>query len=351
MEKVWLVIVDGSPVARTQLSEAFGKSRRIHVAATAKDPETAVRRIEKFRPDVMLLDPTEFPQQALALIKHLKKTDPLPVFIMAPEQDVGGRTALRALEYGARSVHVKPPDPSGYDAFARELADRIWDVAHSSLMRLGRRTAARTAQAPEVAVRRLESPGAPQRIAAIGASTGGTEAVLDILRQFPEQCPATVVVVHMPEEMFTGLYAQRLDQLCAPRVREARQGDVLRAGQVLVAPGGRHTVVRGARGEYRVSLERTAPEHFQRPAVDPLFRSLAQCAGPGAVGVLLTGMGVDGAAGLKAMRESGADTIAQDEATSVVYGMPKAAADLGAASYILPLSAVAVRVLGLCVKP
>jgi two-component system chemotaxis response regulator CheB len=347
MEKATVIIIDGSPVFRTGFRDAFERCARVRVADTARDPEAGLIRIEKHQPDAVVMDPSAFPEQALAMLKHLKKTNPLPVFIVMPEPDIAGRTAMRALEHGARSIAIKPADAADLDALAADLEKKIWAVTHSSLARLGRRVAARQ---PEPPARRLQSPGAPRRIAAFGASTGGTEALRDILIQFPEECPPSVLVVHMPEEMFTGLYAERLNSSCAPEVREAREGDELRAGLVLVAPGGRHTVIHGAGGKYRVSLVRTEPEHHQRPAVDPLFRSVASCAGPDAVGVLLTGMGADGAAGLKAMRDAGAETIAQDQATSVVYGMPKAAADMGAARSILPLGAIAARVLALCAR-
>lgn len=347
MEKATILIIDGSPLYRTGFRDAFEKCARVRVADTARDPATALLRIEKHRPDAVIMDPSQFPDQAMALLKHLKKNNPLPVFVLLPQAEISGRMATRALEHGARLIAAKPPDALFLDSLAADLEKKIWSVTHSSLARLGRRVASRQPEAP---VRRLVSAGAPRRIAAIGASTGGTEAIRDILIQFPEDCPPIVLVVHMPEEMFTGLYAERLNNVCAFDVREAREGDELRPGLGLVAPGGRHTIIHGADGRFRVSLVRSEPEHHQRPAVDPLFRSVAQCAGSAAVGVLLTGMGSDGAAGLKAMRDAGADTIAQDEATSVVYGMPKAAADLGAARYILPLGAIAARVLGLCAK-
>lgn len=349
MEKITVLIIDASSVFRTALREALNKQRSIQVVALASDPKTGQARVERFAPQALVIDPGPFPNPTLALLKHLKRVNPIPVFIIAEPGVESGRTAMRALEHGAMAIVPRPDHDGEMDAFAQKLADKIISACESSIQRLRRRTALANQQDAPPA--RLTVPGAPHRILAIGASTGGTEAVKDILVWFPENCPATLVVVHMPEKMFTGLYADRLNKMCAPEVREARDGDVPRPGLVLVAPGGRHTALNGQPGALRVHLEQTAPVHHQRPAVDVLFHSVARCAGPLAVGVLLTGMGADGAQGLLAMRQAGAATLAQDQDSCVVYGMPKVAADLGAAQYILPLDAMAPRILSLCIKP
>lgn len=349
MEKTTVVIIDASPIFRSALRDALNKTRAIQVVALASDPKTGHDRVSRFAPQALVMDPGPFPDQALDLLKHLELQSPIPVFIIAQSGVESGHTAVRAMNHGALAIVPRPEHDGEMDAFAQMLADKIIAACKSSIQRLRRRTA--LAKQQETPPARLRVTGAPYRILAIGASTGGTEAVKDILVWFPENCPATIVVVHMPEKMFTGLYAERLNKICSPEVREARAGDVPRPGLVLVAPGGRHTVLKGKPGTLRIGLEITEPMHHQRPAVDMLFHSVARCAGPHSVGVLLTGMGSDGAQGLLAMRQAGAATLAQDQDSSVVYGMPKVAADIGAAQYILPLDAMAPRILSLCMKP
>jgi two-component system, chemotaxis family, protein-glutamate methylesterase/glutaminase len=340
-----VLVVDDSAVVRTTLTTILSQEPDLSVASAA-DPLIAQGKIARERPDVIVLD-LEMPRMdGLTFLRALMASDPIPVVICSGLTVAGAQHAMRALEEGAVSIVTKPK--IGVREFLYEsavtLVDAVRAAAQAKLLRRGRGPAA--VPRAGAAARRAVCPpeGAPSLIA-IGASAGGTEALRVVLQGFPEAAPATVVVQHMPET-FTATFAARLDSLCAVEVREARDGDAVQPGRVLIAPGNRHLRLRRRGAGYAVEVADGPLVSRHRPSVDVLFRSVAEAAGPSAVGALLTGMGVDGAEGLLEMRTAGARTIAQDEASCVVFGMPKEAIALGAAQLIVPLADVAATVLG-----
>ena len=320
------------------MTAILGEQAQFNVS-TAADPLIAMLKIAKRRPDVILLD-LEMPRMdGLTFLQKIMSEDPIPVVISSSVAERGSAAAMRALQIGAVDIVPKPAVRRPLAEWSASLVDAVTAAAAANLTRF-RPLPAR--------IRKLRPVGrlaAAQSIILIGASTGGTEAISRVLQQFPEDAPATVIVQHMPER-FTAAFARRLDQSCAVRVREAEDGDVLEQGTAFVAPGDRHLIL-AKTGASRISviLNDGPPVNRHRPSADVLFQSAASVTGASAVGVLLTGMGRDGASGLLALREAGAVTIAQDEATSIVFGMPKAAIELGAATRVCPLDEIAATVL------
>jgi two-component system, chemotaxis family, protein-glutamate methylesterase/glutaminase len=335
---VRVLIVDDSATVRRVLRETIARDPALEVVGVAPDPYLARELIVSLKPDVMTLD-LEMPRMdGLSFLAKLMQHYPLPVVVISSAIPKGSAQAMRALELGAVEVLAKPDSAQGVAELGPMLRRTLCAAAQ---VRLGARPPAPTALAP----RSKSEPGSRRgsaRILAIGASTGGTEAIQRILAALPAETPGTIIVQHMPAA-FTAAFARRLDESCAMTVAEARGGEDLRDGLAFVAPGGYHVAVVGGSGNYRLELRDGPLVHFQKPAVDVTFRSVAQAAGRQAVGILLTGMGVDGAAGLLALRHAGAHTIVQDEATSAVWGMPGAAFALGAAAEVLPLEAIACR--------
>jgi two-component system chemotaxis response regulator CheB len=334
------LIVDDSAVVRQVLTAELSKAHGLEVVGTATDPYVARDKIVALKPDVMTLD-IEMPRMdGLTFLGKLMRHHPLPVVVVSSLTPEGSEAAVRALELGAVDVVSKPGTAYSVSEISRMLVERI-RVAATAHTRQSTLPAARAAAeaAPAGAMLRTS-----HRVLAIGASTGGTQAIRDVLVQLPSTTPGTVIVQHMPMH-FTTSFAQRLNEQCAMEVREASHGDSLSPGLALLAPGNHHLVLRRSGARYFVEVKDGPQVHYQRPSVDVLFHSVARHAGPNAVGVILTGMGADGARGLLAMREAGAYTVAQDEASCVVYGMPREAAALGAAHEITPLDKVAERVL------
>ena len=335
-----VLIVDDSALVRRILSEELGKHPDIEVVATAVDPYVAREKIVRLRPDVITLD-VEMPRMdGLSFLAKLMRHYPIPTVVVSSLTPRHSEAAVRALALGAVDVVAKPSSSFSASGIGDELARA---VRAASYARVARPAPEAEAPAPIEAapLRVIETT---HKVLAIGASTGGTVAIERVLRGLPADAPGTVIVQHMPEH-FTGPFAVRLNSLCAMEVREARDGDTVVPGLVLVAPGGRHMVLQRSGARYVARIKDGPPVHHQRPAVDVLFQSVARGAGRNAVGVLLTGMGADGAKGLLAMREAGAHTMAQDEHTCVVFGMPKEAIRLGAAHEILPLHDVAAAML------
>ncbi|HKR64941.1 MAG TPA: chemotaxis response regulator protein-glutamate methylesterase [Thermoanaerobaculia bacterium] len=324
-----VLVVDDSAVVRQAFSMMLSSSFTVDTAA---DPIIAGRKIAKQRPDVVVLDLQMPRMDGFSFLKQIMRRDPLPVVICSSAAARGSDTAMRALEEGAVDVILKPA--AGVRDFIAEQSVMIIDTLRAaSQARLLRPRHTAEVVLPLVApVRRIDTP----RIVAIGASTGGTEALRAIIERLPANAPPIVVVQHMPEG-FTNAFAKRLDTLSAVEVKEAADGDVLRSGRVLIAPGSHHLLIRRGGGEYYATLNRGPLVSRHRPSVDVLFRSMAQTAAGNGIGVILTGMGDDGAAGLAEMRNAGAMTIAQDEATSVIFGMPKEAIARGAVQSVLPL--------------
>lgn len=344
-----VLVVDDSAVVRQTLTAILGRDGTMRVT-TAHDPIFAQQKMEAWTPDVIVLD-LEMPRlDGLTWLSRLMAATPLPVVICSALSGRFARAAIQALERGAVDVIQKPR--LGTRDFLEESAALVVDtVRAASRARLRRRGSAAAAMGH----RRRElagdeaPPSRPQVVVAVGASTGGTEALRTLLEAMPGGGPPVVVVQHMPEG-FTRAFAERLNECCPLAVKEAESGDRLRAGQALVARGDRHLVVHNVGGQYIAELADGPLVSRHRPSVDVLFESVARSAGPRAVGVLLTGMGSDGARGLLAMRGAGAYTIAQDEATSVVFGMPREAIALGAVETVAPLPRIAPLVLAAVVR-
>lgn len=338
-----LLIVDDSAVVRRVLSSELSKFEDIEVVGGAIDPYVARDKIVHQKPDVITLD-IEMPRMdGLSFLAQLMKHYPLPVIIVSSLAPENSPTALRALEMGAVDVISKPSS-----RFSTPEVLKIVRAIRAAAGAKVSRTIGRI-ETPRLSDNALTQLGTTHKILAIGASTGGTNAIEAVLRELPANTPGTVIVQHMPEA-FTASFAERLNKMCKMHVREARQNDAVVPGVALVAPGNQHMLLTRSGARYQVALKDGPPVHHQRPAVDILFYSVAKSAGKSSVGVVLTGMGADGAKGLLAMREGGARTIAQDEATCIVYGMPKEAVELGAVEQLLPLQRIPQAILDALVE-
>lgn len=341
-DPIRLLIVDDSAFMRLVLKNLLSSDGSIRVVAVAEDPLVAWEQIAKHKPHVLTLD-VEMPRMdGLSFLERLMRQRPMPVVMVSSLTEAGCATTLRALELGAVDFVTKPHVDirERLPELAREVIDKI-KTAHAARLRRFRGTFHGLTSKP-APVR----PLAPPALIAIGASTGGTEAIKEILLGLPADCPATLIVQHMPPK-FTKAFADRLDKLCMPNVKEAEDGQRVSFGQVLIAPGDRHMRLARDSGNYIVRLSADAPVNRHRPSVDVLFHSCAEIAGAKAIGVLLTGMGEDGARGLLHMRQSGAATLAQDEASSVIFGMPKVAIDLGAVDHVVSLNQLAENIMKL----
>jgi two-component system chemotaxis response regulator CheB len=353
-KKIRVLIVDDSASVRTTLSEIIAADPELEVMATASDPYVAVERIRQEVPDVMLLD-LEMPRMdGLTFLRKMMTQRPIPTVICSSLTEEGSEALMQALEAGAVDVVTKPRIDTAQ--WLQESSMRICDAAkaaaHAKMRGVQRRmpelkveaklnadAVVQPLSASRLASLKLSLPKTDP-IVCIGASTGGTEALREVLEALPAHTPGVLIVQHMPEK-FTLAFARRLDGLCAMKVREAEDGDVVRQGLVLIAPGGYHMTLQRSGSRYTVKIVEGPHVSRHRPSVDVLFRSASQAAGANAMGVLLTGMGDDGANGLLEMRQMGSHTVAQDEETSVVFGMPKEAIQRGAAAKVLPLGRVA----------
>ncbi|MBA3937307.1 MAG: chemotaxis response regulator protein-glutamate methylesterase [Planctomycetes bacterium] len=334
-----VLVVDDSALVRQVLVEVLGRDPGLLVVGTAPDPYVAREMIVTHRPDVLTLD-LEMPRMdGLSFLAKLMQHHPLPVVVISSLTPRGSEEAMRAYELGAVEVLCKPGSAYSVAELAGVLGRTLRAAAAARIQ--PRIAATPTGAAPVKGVPRLLGR-TTARMLALGASTGGTEALHAVMARLPGDTPGTVIVQHMPP-LFTASFAKRLDGISAMTVAEARGGEELLPGLAFLAPGGHHLVVERSGAKYVLALRGGPQVQFQKPAVDVTFRSVAQAAGANAVGVVLTGMGRDGAEGLLAMRRTGAHTIAQDEATCVVYGMPKAAVELGAAVEVLPLEAIAAH--------
>ncbi|HOY02990.1 chemotaxis response regulator protein-glutamate methylesterase [Zoogloea sp.] len=353
MPPIKVMIVDDSAVVRQVLSATLGEDHAIEVIGTAVDPVFALERMKICWPDVIVLD-VEMPRMdGITFLRKIMAEHPTPVVICSTLTEKGSETALQALSAGAVCVVTKPK--MGLKQFLMDSSDDLVSAvkvaARANVRRLlAASQAAPMPPAPKLSADAILPPGTAmaqttETVVAIGTSTGGTQALEGVLRALPRVCPGIVVVQHMPEK-FTGAFAQRLDALCEVEVREARHGDRVVPGRVLIAPGGRHMLLKRSGAQYVVDVVDGPPVSRHRPSVDVLFRSVARFAGRNAVGIIMTGMGDDGARGLKEMHDAGAWTVAQDEATCVVYGMPKEAVKLGAVDRILPLQDIPSAILG-----
>jgi two-component system chemotaxis response regulator CheB len=327
-----VLIVDDSALVRKVLTAELSKCLDIEVVGSAADPYVARDKIVRLRPDVITLD-LEMPRMnGLALLAKLMKYYPLPVVVVSSLTPKNSEAAIKALELGAVEVICKPGSASRTPEISRQLIHAIHAAASAQITRqqgTSEKSATRSATHPFPF-------RAVNKVLAIGASTGGTQAIESILRDLPPTSPGTLIVQHMPEQ-FTTSFAKRLNQISQMEVREARESDPVGPGVALVAPGNRHMLLQQSGAGYLVRVKTGPAVNHHRPSVDVLFQSVARSAGSNAVGVLLTGMGADGAKGLLAMHEKGAYTLAQDEQTCVVFGMPREAVKLGAVDNVVPI--------------
>ncbi|MGA2434117.1 MAG: chemotaxis response regulator protein-glutamate methylesterase [Bryobacteraceae bacterium] len=336
--RIKILVVDDSAIVRKVLTEALSAESDLEVVGTAPDPYVARDKILSLSPDVITLD-IEMPRMdGLTFLKKLMQHHPMPVVVISSLGQASCAAAMEALREGAVEVLAKPGGPYSVGELRITLANKIRAAARARVSREAPAEPAETTAAPAPATLVQQAADA-RRVVAIGASTGGTEAIEKVLRALPANVPGLVITQHIPAG-FSKAFADRLNQVCALEVMEAKDGDAVRPGRALIAPGNFHMLLRRASSGYRVSVKDGPMVCYQRPSVDVLFTSVAEAAGAHAVGVLLTGMGSDGAQGLLKMRQAGAATAAQNEATCVVFGMPREAIKLGAAGEVLPLPRV-----------
>jgi two-component system chemotaxis response regulator CheB len=337
-----VLIVDDSAIVRRVLTQNLASQPGIQVVGSAPDPYVARDMIVSLQPQVLTVD-VEMPRMdGITFLRKLMQYRPMPVIILSSLTPEGGQMAMEALASGALDVMCKPGEAYSVGDVCRMLAEQIRSAAHVDVSRL--RPSAGHAST------RLSLARTTHKILAIGASTGGVQALTTVLSAFPANAPGTVVVQHMPPR-FTASMAERLNNQCAVEVREARDGDHVIPGRVLIAPGGFHMMLRRSGATYAVTLGSGEYVCRQRPSVEVLFQSVARYAGANAVGAILTGMGDDGANGLLEMRRCGAHTLAQDEASCAVFGMPKEAIQRGAAEKVVPLSEIARALILLATEP
>lgn len=350
---VQVLIVDDSAVVRNTLSDILNADPRLTVIATAQDPFIAAERMRRQVPDVITLD-LEMPRMdGLTFLEKIMSQHPVPVVICSSLTEKGSLSALKAMELGAVEVIAKPR--VGTRAFLEESKVRICDaVCAAARAKVNRIVPLRRIEPKLTADAVLAKPGSramvrtTEKVIAVGASTGGTEALRLFLQMLPADSPGLVIVQHMPEN-FTRAFAERLNATCPMTIKEAENDDTVMRGRALIAPGNRHVLLKRSGARYYVEVKEGPLVSRHRPSVDVLFRSTARYAGANAVGVLMTGMGDDGAQGLLEMKEAGAFTIAQDEATCVVFGMPKEAIKKGAVEKVVPLEQIAATVLRQCI--
>lgn len=354
MNRIKVLIVDDSAVVRQTLSEIINSDPGLEVIGTASDPYVAAKKMLSDAPDVITLD-VEMPRMdGLTFLKKIMSLHPIPVVIISSLTAEGTETGMKALEYGAVEIITKPRmDTKTFIEESRiRLCDAIKAAAHVRLKRKNIPPPVITVEPRYSADVIMTKPvvnsmiKTTEKVIAVGASTGGTEALTVFLQAFPPDCPGLVIVQHMPEQ-FTKSFANRLNEICNISVKEAENNDTVIRGRALIAPGNRHTLLKRSGARYYVEVKDGPLVNRHRPSVDVLFRSTSRYAGKNAIGVIMTGMGSDGASGLLEMKEAGAFTIAQDEKSCVVFGMPNEAIKLDAVIKILPLDKIAVQVLKL----
>jgi len=357
MTTIRTLVVDDSAVVRQVLTGLLSRAPGIEVMAACADPLLAIERMRAEWPDVIVLD-VEMPRMdGITFLRKIMAERPTPVVICSTLTEQGAKTTIEAMAAGAVAIVTKPK--IGLKEFLVDAGDELISTVRAAAKANVRRLAARavTGAAPPPAQKHTADVILPplssrpmaqttERVVAIGTSTGGTQALEEVLTALPRVCPGMVIVQHMPEK-FTAAFAARLDSLCRIAVKEAATGDRVVPGCALIAPGGRHMLLRRSGAQYHVEVVDGPLVNRHRPSVDVLFRSVAKCAGPNALGIIMTGMGDDGAAGLLEMRTAGAHTLAQDEASCVVYGMPKEALKRGGVMRQLSLSAIGPEIAAL----
>lgn len=351
MKRIKVMVVDDSAVVRQVVSSMLERDPEVEVLAAVADPLLAMARMRQEWPDVILLD-IEMPRMdGITFLKMIMAERPTPVVICSTLTEQGAKTTLIALAAGATAIITKPK--LGVKSFLQDASDELGSVIKSAARANVKQLIPRPSEprrpialdaAPVEPASELALANARERVVAIGTSTGGTQALETVLRSLPKTCPGLVLVQHMPEK-FTAAFAARLDSVCRIAVREAQNGDHVLPGQALIAPGAKHMRLTRSAGQYHVEVLDGPVVNRHRPSVDVLFRSVAKIAGKNALGIIMTGMGDDGAAGLLEMRKVGARTLAQDEDTCVVYGMPKEAVKCGAVEKSVPLAAIGREIL------
>ena len=338
-----VLIVDDSAVVRKVFREELSREKDIEVVGTAPDPYVARDKIVQLKPDVVTLD-IEMPRMdGLTFLRKLMRFYPLPVIIISSLTKEGGKLAMEALSLGALEVISKPSSAYSVGEMSVQLADKIRAIARVKVEPKDKRQTQEGILEKKIPKALSETTN---KIIAIGASTGGTEALRMVLTEMPPNAPGILVVQHMPAH-FTTSFAERLNELSVINVKEAADGDSLVNGMALIAPGNYHMLLKRSGSRHYVQIKTGPLVHHQRPAVDVLFHSVATYAGSNAAGVILTGMGSDGAQGLLKMREAGARTVVQDEKSCIVFGMPKEAIKLGAAEKVVPLKDISKTVLNM----
>jgi len=352
-KKIRVLIVDDSAVVRQTLQALLAGDPEIEVVGAASDPFAAAERIGQEIPDVITLD-IEMPKMdGLTFLQKIMSQHPIPVVICSSLAVEGSETALKALDYGAVEIITKPK--IGAKNFLEESKIYICDAVKAAhLANIKKKLPVQNIIQPKLTADSVISKPSnhamvetTEKVIVVGASTGGTEALKTFLESFPLNSPAIVIVQHMPEN-FTSAFARRLDGICRISVKEAADGDTLIRGRALIAPGNRHLLLKRSGAKYFVEIKEGPLVSRHRPSVDVLFRSAARYAGKNAVAVIMTGMGDDGAKGMLELKEAGANTIAQDENSCVVFGMPNEAIKLGGVNKILPLDNIAASVLNIC---
>jgi len=354
-KRIKVMIVDDSALVRQVVSQAISREPDIEVIATAQDPVFAMEKMKSHWPDVLVVD-IEMPRMdGLTFLKKVMAEHPTPVIICSSLAERGTQVTMEALAAGAVAIITKPK--AGLKSFLEDSANDIISAIKSAAranMGVLRRL---TSTAPPCSTPKLSADavlpsvhhganmyGTTDRLVAIGTSTGGTQALEAVLRSLPATCAGIVIVQHMPEK-FTALFAERLNNICQLEVREAKDNDRVRPGIALIAPGGRHMMLKRSGAQYYVEVKDGPLVNRHKPSVDVLFRSVAQVAGKNALGIIMTGMGDDGARGLKEMHDNGASTVAEDESTCVVFGMPKVAIEMGGASKVVPLHRIGDEII------
>jgi len=349
MTQIKVLIVDDSAVVRQVLTANLSRDPGIDVIGAASDPLFAMTKMQAQWPDVIVLD-VEMPRMdGITFLKKLMAERPTPVVICSSLTEKGAETTMQALAAGAVSIVTKPK--AGLKQFLQDDSESLVSAVKAAALANLRRLAASASSAQAKLTADAILPASlhamaetTDRVVAIGTSTGGTQALEVVLTALPRVCPGIVIVQHMPEK-FTGAFSSRLNDLCQIEVKEAVNGDRVLPGRALIARGGQHMLLKRSGAQYHVEIVVGPPVSRHRPSVDVLFRSVAKCAGKNALGIIMTGMGDDGARGLKEMHDMGASTLGQDEESCVVYGMPKEAAKLGAVNRELPLERIAYEIV------
>ncbi len=342
MSKIRVLVVDDSDIARYVLTTILDGDDELEVVGTAPDPYVARDKILELKPHVITLDIKMPRMDGVTFLKKLMKYHPVPVVMVSSYTQKDAEATITALELGAIDVVAKPVmDSYNLKEISAELIDKVKSASRVSVRSTG--NGSRRSK-PAKRISRAVSPPAQAKVIAIGASIGGTKAVREVLTCMPENAPGILVTQHMPKS-YTKVFAQWLDQLCAISVKEAENGDLVVPGGCLIAPGDNHMLLRSGAGKYFVEIKDGPLVCHHKPSIEALFNSVAKAAGPNAVGVIMTGMGNDGAQGLNNMKKKGALTIAQDKNSCVVFGMPKEAINGGGVDKVLPLDKIAEAII------